>query len=345
MSADPDLDDARRQVRDTLDGLAAVTRVEVHRGPRHETCDVPGVDDPDGPVAVLDEPAVVTGLVGALASADPSDRVVVPVLGGLTLHLLAGDDLVGVLDALSPRWVRGFWPYDARLASPLPLAGVDVAGGPWDPWVDDAVAAALAGAGVAPSPRAHALTTAWAARRPGQQPVASTLRPDDRRVRFHSLPGSQRYPHDEVQLAEVLARHRTVLDALVAADAADGRDVVVVTASWSGGSRPVPLRAPVAAALPGAGYWTSVRTDEDPETRTSVWAHLFVDVVDLDDPGLDRLLRVVAAGQASEVLVMPPDPTWLYAPYDGGADALAATRAQRDEIAARHAAWLSAGGL
>ncbi|MEW2080765.1 hypothetical protein [Streptomyces sp. NPDC005283] len=81
-------------------------------------------------------------------------------------------------------------------------------------------------AGVTPT----LLAALWRERRPSGPPVAHTFRSTyaERWVRFHSLPGSKRYPESEDEYAIVLDRYNTILDELFA-----GTDVFVVTMDWS----------------------------------------------------------------------------------------------------------------
>lgn len=90
-----------------------------------------------------------------------------------------------------------------------------------------------------------------------------------------------------------------------------------------------------------ATHWRSELTDDSlPGEET--WTHLFVQLFDSDDPRLDLLLRLVADWVTSGVILSEPAWSWIYHPYDGGADVFAADRAQRDLLAERHADWLSA---
>ncbi|WP_449353770.1 DUF3885 domain-containing protein [Streptomyces malaysiensis] len=73
------------------------------------------------------------------------------------------------------------------------------------------------------------LTELWQRRRPGRPAVVHLLRGPYRDVwvRFHSLPGSKRYPENEDRYAVVLERHNTILDELFA-----GTDVYLITPVW-----------------------------------------------------------------------------------------------------------------
>ncbi|MFJ2033942.1 hypothetical protein [Streptosporangium sp. NPDC087985] len=49
----------------------------------------------------------------------------------------------------------------------------------------------------------------------------------------------------------------------------------------------------------------------------------------------------MADDEINGVLLGPPDLGWLYHPYDGGADVILSTRAERNGLKARHHTWLS----
>ena len=59
-------------------------------------------------------------------------------------------------------------------------------------------------------------------------------------------------------------------------------------------------------------------------------------------PGiLDDLLRRVADWQATGVLVTDTALRWLFHPYDGGADLIASSAIERDQLKTRFKEWLS----
>jgi hypothetical protein len=188
------------------------------------------------------------------------------------------------------------------------------------------------------------LTALWARAWGDCRPVSYELRSclHDRWVRFHSLPGSKRYAGSEQEYAELMRRHLAVLAELMSHDGADhSRELVVVTASWSGGRRPAPRAAELAGALPAAAYWTSVLTgDSIPAEET--WTHLWASAARLHGEELPRLLRLVADDVTGGVIITTAEMGWLYHPYDGGADVIAASPAHRDQLRRAHADWLSA---
>ena len=57
------------------------------------------------------------------------------------------------------------------------------------------------------------MLTEWQRWFPGCEPIAYHMRDafSDRWVRFHSLPGSKRYPEDAAEYATVLERHNVIL--------------------------------------------------------------------------------------------------------------------------------------
>lgn len=351
--ADDDALDA--PVRRDLEDLARVTRVVAYAGEAHERYPWPEDDPADRPLAVIDDADLVRDVVDALRTATLAERTVVPALPGIRLELLgeAGPDdepddpadepdehaHLRTVHLLSSRRVRGWWPYDATLARPLPRGLTDRLRDHLDPTGATLPAPVGSPPDAADAAEMRRLTAAWERERPGEPPVAWWLRSAETWVRFHSLPGSKRYADTEEEYAEILHRHRTVLGEL--ADALDEPhpDVVVVTLSVSAGPLPVPRSAPVVSLSPAAQHWCSVPDpggDDDPS-----WFHLFADRVSLDDPRLRQLLLLAADDVTFGVLLLDLDVRWVYHPYDGGADVYPATVAQRDDLRRRHKDWLS----
>jgi hypothetical protein len=161
----------------------------------------------------------------------------------------------------------------------------------------------------------------------------------ERWVRFHSLPGSKRYPEDDAEYAEVLARHNAILGEL----ASSGAQVVLVTTGYS--SSPVPSRSypEVVAFDPGASPWRTVamhRVEEDFD-KPRYW-HLFASAWEWRPGAFDPLVRLVADDVVANVLVVAPDCRWVLHPYDGGMDVIAESPESRRLLRAKYAAWLSA---
>lgn len=125
------------------------------------------------------------------------------------------------------------------------------------------------------------LTARWTGAWGDCRPIGHELRGclHDRWVRFHSLPGSKRYAVDEGEYAEILHRHLTVLTELLSRDGLGvERELLVVTASWSGGPAPTPREGELAGVLPAADHWISILTD-DSVPGEETWTHLWVSAV------------------------------------------------------------------
>jgi hypothetical protein len=191
---------------------------------------------------------------------------------------------------------------------------------------------------------ALALTDLWRQRYPDSRPIGDELKysVNSRWIRFHSLPQSKRYADTEAEYAEILLRHTTLLRELVEPSDGEGklRDLLVVTESWSQSPLLVPRDERVVAVSPDGWPWISIQVEDDDE----IWTHLFVDHVELLDPRLAALLRLVADDEVEGVIVADQQLTWLYHPYDGGADVIAPTTEDRDKLKAQHPKWLSKHG-
>jgi hypothetical protein len=184
----------------------------------------------------------------------------------------------------------------------------------------------------------------WASAWGNCRPIGHELRGclAERWVRFHSLPGSQRYAESEEQHTEILHRHATILADLLRDDDEPGdTDLLVVSVSWSTEQPRAARDAEVAAETPGARLWTSILTD-DSDPGFPIWTHLWVSVSRLSDPHLQALLRLVADDVTRGVILTSQAMHWLYSPYDGGADVIATSSGQRDRLRSRYAEWLSA---
>jgi hypothetical protein len=159
----------------------------------------------------------------------------------------------------------------------------------------------------------------------------------DRRVRFHSLPGSKRYPQTEPEYTTILNRHYTVLTELD-----PGSSLLVVTSEWTNSPDTTPQnRSRRAEVEPDAVHWQTLIEDpeeQDPEFRSH--RQLYISERPWRPGVLDKLLRAVADDELAGVILAPEDLRWLYHPYDGGADVILPTKADRDALKERHRDWL-----
>jgi hypothetical protein len=159
----------------------------------------------------------------------------------------------------------------------------------------------------------------------------------DRWVRFHSLPKSKRYPETADEYGIVLDRYNTVLDELFT-----GQEVYLITCDWS--DRPDPGARPDDHARwhPGARYWTSVCKDPwETDPAFISYTHLFVSRIPWAPGAVDDLLHAVADDATAGVMIADLSMERIHHPYDGGADVLLPTTAERDKLRQRHQGWLS----
>lgn len=152
----------------------------------------------------------------------------------------------------------------------------------------------------------------------------------DRWGRFSNLPKAKRYADTDDEHAEVLRRHLTVLQTL-----AWDTPVWVIAQDWDGRTMQSGWSRD---AIPGRWPWRRSRdfaiTDELGEVGSFYW------VRSCPVQELAGLLRD-AADDRADVIIGGEDLSWIYAPYDGGADVILPTRAQRNALARRHRRWTS----
>ncbi|MFI9556283.1 DUF3885 domain-containing protein [Nonomuraea endophytica] len=182
------------------------------------------------------------------------------------------------------------------------------------------------------------LTARWQANWPDCPPIGYELKQyyTSRWVRFHSLPGSKRDTAAEYDT--LLHRHNIVLTELF-----DGEEVLVVTTAYTGSGElfdalahlePVPLNI-------GAGVWMILTDDEREDNGEDVisYVHLLVRRWRCRSGVLDLLLRAVADDVLTEVLITDPGMGRIYRPYDGGADRILPSPADRNLRSTAHAEW------
>lgn len=184
----------------------------------------------------------------------------------------------------------------------------------------------------------YRLIAAWAAAWPDSLPLAHELKElfETRWVRFHSLPGSKRYPETQEEYDEMLERCNTVVGEMCAASGV--AEILVIASDVC--VTPAPTAEPdFTDLLPTETFWAAVPWHyADPAL---LFAHLYVSRHAWKPGLLDDLLCAIAEGDVAGVIVAPPDLRWLYHPYDGGADVILPTVAERDAMAVRHTDWRS----
>lgn len=129
----------------------------------------------------------------------------------------------------------------------------------------------------------------------------------------------------------------TVLDELFT-----GLDVFVVTMDWSyAPTGPAGYPTPRQELHPGSVRWWIESDQDDPDPEFHTHTRLHADRRRWRHGCADDLLRAVADETLVEVFVTDTELRRIHHPYDGGADVVLASAAERDELRERHAAWLS----
>jgi hypothetical protein len=168
----------------------------------------------------------------------------------------------------------------------------------------------------------------WTSAFPDFEPIAhqAKVRFADRWVRFHSLPDSKRYPEDEWESVELLARFNAVLSELVRTQA----EIVLLATEFSDARVP----SATSKSLPGAWWWQTVLVED-------IYWHVYAMKVIWQPKQFDQLVRAAAMDAASNVMICDPDCEWLLHPYDGGMDVILSNGPTRDRLRAKFAGWLS----
>lgn len=185
------------------------------------------------------------------------------------------------------------------------------------------------------SERARRLTGLWESRWPGSEPLSYMMDARNVWVRFHSLPESKRYADDASEMAEIVRRRQAVIREL--SDLSGSTALMVIATdyfsndAYAGWSKKY---------LVDAWPWrTCVNPDyadiEIKRTTFYFWVANFKEVGQLT-PLLES-----AAEDEAKIVITNPDMTWVYAPYDGGADVFAPTAEDRDRLKTTHREWLS----
>jgi hypothetical protein len=161
------------------------------------------------------------------------------------------------------------------------------------------------------------MLTDWEEWFPNCEPVAHHLSVvfPQRWVRFHSLPGSNRYPENPTEYATLLERHNRILSELARPDEV----LVLLTTGWSETAVPIRLQHELLELDPRAEPWRTVAMHEQP----------------------DNFPELIAADLVRNVMIVAADCRWLAHPYDGGMDLIVESPVARNSLADRHPRWLA----
>ncbi|MFI2363005.1 hypothetical protein [Promicromonospora sp. NPDC019610] len=182
------------------------------------------------------------------------------------------------------------------------------------------------------------LTETWARRAGDALPLSWSVRSHlaERWVRFHSLPDSQRYAGCEDEYEILLDRHFQVLAAL---RDDDDSDLVAIHLRCDAEGR-FSAEAEFRKVAAEWALWRTFESEVDGDPDVALQQYAFVQRLPLAREVLDPLLRRTADGVDATVFTNEAV-DWIYAPYDGGADVIAPTLADRDHLREEYADWLS----
>jgi hypothetical protein len=157
-------------------------------------------------------------------------------------------------------------------------------------------------------------------------------------VRFHSLPGSKRYPKSEAEYATVFERHNRVLGQL----ATPGESVALLTTEYSERAEPVRLQRELLELDPLALHWRTIAMHKQPDygPDPNFW-HVFASTRRWSPGVFDPLVRLIADDKLANVMIVALECRWLLHPYDGGMDVMVESKAARDSLANRFPEWLA----
>ena len=160
----------------------------------------------------------------------------------------------------------------------------------------------------------------WRSRYSGVEPSGHTLRAafPDRWFRIHSLPQSKRYPDNVSDWKTLIARHRSISDAVLGAQPV----CYLVTPWWCWKEScfsefelraipSLPEYRPAPDELPSGGYYGARVT----------W----------NFERFEPVLRDVAEDKVRTTVILENEPA-AYAPYDGGADLFLPNKQRRDSL-------------
>lgn len=184
----------------------------------------------------------------------------------------------------------------------------------------------------------------WSRHYPDVEPVGYELRRAGVRnwVRFHSLPGSRRYPDTEAEWDVLLARQNE----LAAAVLGENRDCWLVQSHWE----PDPEFPDIALqdgndpfrATAEYGLSSALVTLREPGTEFERRWEAFAGLTAWASGRFDGLLRDIADEQAGPTLWCSSESGAVFAPYDGGVDLFLPDKSRVRELKAKHSAWHSA---
>jgi hypothetical protein len=184
----------------------------------------------------------------------------------------------------------------------------------------------------------------WQEHFPNCLPVSYLFKRDlaNRWFRFHSLPESKRYPEDQIEVAELLARQNTVLLDVIGTD----NECVLVSGNYAD----LPLvenlkHCPALAQFQFHEFAKLSKQEFDPNdsepNEEPLYLTLLYETHKLKQGSLDEVLLCVADWKIVNFFVVSCERQRIFAPYDGGVDVILKDTEERNKFKAKYKDWLS----
>ena len=172
---------------------------------------------------------------------------------------------------------------------------------------------------------------AWTAAFGSPPPVGYAMRQEleHRWGRFHSLPGSKRYPESHGERAELPLRHETIASHVLGKNSGC---LLVFALSKRAGRFQIGRQISI--------DMSSSKVFMRRKFEGHVWRFAAIKVA-WRNGATRNLIRLVSNGEFGPVVLANMRTARAYAPYDGGADLFLSNRAQAASFWLRHAKWQS----
>lgn len=160
----------------------------------------------------------------------------------------------------------------------------------------------------------------------------------DRWVRFHSLPESKRYAESEDEYTIIFSRHHSILGALTTMPG----QLYLTVPEYSESASPTCPEIMLINLYQGFIPWKSESfAEEEGEEDNPYHLHLHLVEIEYPDKNLDTLFKLVADDKLRHVMITCPESSWIFHPYDGGADVILKDSTTRDQLKNKYRDWLS----
>ena len=179
----------------------------------------------------------------------------------------------------------------------------------------------------------------WNANFPLSAPIGNLLRAayPERWFRIHTLPESKRYAETPAECAEILLRHNTILANLFSSV----QMLCVLAIGYSSTPHPVPPEKIDQRDHSFTFLRTIPMHEADEDENDHKYFHVWLHAHHWHPHSLDLFLRHVADDIIANLLIVAPQKDVVYHPYDGGADVILKTQAERNHWRTTYRSWLS----